>query len=179
MKKIINDPLLTAARFGIVIMQILLVIGMIGLGIGMAASVVGALGYVPAGIEFSDVAELPRATLWQAALVMLLMLAATGLIYDFVIRLRQIIDTVGQGDPFVMANAERLTRMGWVSLVAQLTMMVAAAFAGWIKTHATTDVFEMQIDVSLFGFVLAVVLFILARVFRKGAEMRAELEGTV
>jgi Protein of unknown function (DUF2975) len=179
MKKIINDPLLTAARFGIVIMQILLVIGMIAVGIAMAVTAIGAMGYVPDNVEFTEVAALPHTTMWLAALTMLLMLVATGLIYDFVIRLRQIIDTVGQGDPFVVDNAVRLTRMGWLALAVQLTMLVAAALAGWVEAHASEDVFELNIDVSLFGFVLAVILFILARVFRKGAEMRAELEGTV
>jgi hypothetical protein len=33
--------------------------------------------------------------------------------------------------------------------------------------------------ISFGGFLLALVLFILARVFRKGTEMREELEGTV
>jgi hypothetical protein len=179
MKQIINDPLLTAARFGIVMMQIVMVIGMIAVGIAMAATAIGAMGFVPDGVEFAEVAALPKSTMWVAALAMGLMLAAGGLIYSFLISLRQIIDTVGQGDPFVMGNAERLTRMGWRALTIQLTMLVAAVLAGWVDAHATEDVFELHIDVSLFGFVLAVILFILARVFRKGAEMRAELEGTV
>jgi hypothetical protein len=38
---------------------------------------------------------------------------------------------------------------------------------------------DVDFGLSFGGVLLALVLFILARVFRKGAEMRAELEGTV
>ncbi|KTR85316.1 hypothetical protein NS277_00115 [Novosphingobium barchaimii] len=98
--------------------------------------------------------------------------------------LKRIVDTVGAGDPFVPINATRLTQMAWLTLGVQL----ASALIGGIATlldrvagDAPHIRGEIQVDsgVSGNGLLLMLILFILARVFRKGAEMRAELEGTV
>ena len=112
--------------------------------------------------------------------VMMLAIILLLMAFWFLRQLRQIIATVGQGDPFVPENAERLTLMGWIALAAQLLAIPAAAAALYIA-----KVFEEQgettIDAGfdLTGIILVVVLFILARVFRHGAAMREDLEGTV
>lgn len=179
MKTIINDPLLTVARIATWVVQIAFIIGQIGLGIGIAGAVIAALGYLPQDAVVEGIEHLRPDVMWPAALAMLLIMAALGLAIQFVIRLRQIIDTVGQGDPFVAENGERLTRMAWQALIGQLLAMMAGMIGGWIQVHGGEGTFDLDVDVSLTGFFIAVLLFILARVFRKGAEMRAELEGTV
>jgi hypothetical protein len=179
MTKILNDPLLTAARLGTILAQIFLIIGQVALGIAVAATIAGALGYVPDSVAVSGINDLGAPILWAAAVAMALILAAMGLATQFVVRLRQIIDTVGQGDPFVADNAWRLTRMAWLALIGQLLAIAAGLIGGWIQAHGGEGKFDLEFNVSLAGVFLALVLFILARVFRKGAEMRAELEGTV
>ena len=91
--------------------------------------------------------------------------------------LRRIVDTVRQGDPFIPVNAVRLRAMAWLSIVIQLAALFAGALTMWLD-EVTKDV-EANFDVSIGGILLPLVLFILARVFRRGAEMREDLEGTV
>lgn len=91
--------------------------------------------------------------------------------------LRAIVDTVSTGDPFVPENARRLTAMAWLSIA----LMVVAIVGGWLTVmlEARTEELQANFDVSVGGLLLPFVLFILARVFRTGTDMRAELEGTV
>ena len=107
-----------------------------------------------------------------------LLIAITAMLgYFFVRDLRRIIDSVADGDPFIPDNALRLSQMGWLAVAVQLIAIPAGALAGWIswKSH----LHYVDIGFSLGGMLLALILFILARIFRKGAEMRDELEGTV
>ena len=75
---------------------------------------------------------------------------------------------------------------------AELFVLLSGFLVGlvWIKVEAESGLRTAQwrfvrragqvwLALVLGGILLALVLFILARVFRKGAEMRAELEGTV
>ena len=113
------------------------------------------------------------------AVLAVLVLAAgiVALSFLFLRHLRRIVDTVRQGDPFIPENAVRLRTMGWLSIALQVIMLFAGALTLWLE-EATRDL-EANFDVSIGGVLLPLVLFILARVFRRGAEMREELEGTV
>jgi hypothetical protein len=87
-------------------------------------------------------------------------------------RLRDIVETVRAGDPFVSANAGRLTTIAWSLLGIQLLDL---AFG--ITSYAAEPIFGWTF--SLTGWLAVVLLFILARVFAHGTEMREELAGTV
>ncbi|MXO70308.1 DUF2975 domain-containing protein [Alteraurantiacibacter buctensis] len=179
MKTALNDPLLTVARVATWVVQVMLLIAQVALGVAIAAVVIAALGYLPDNATVSGIDHLQPAALWAAALAMALVLAALGMATQFVVRLRQIIDTVGEGDPFVADNARRLTRMAWLIVIGQVLTIIAGAIGTWIEATDGAAEFDLEFSISLSGFILALILFILARVFRKGAEMRAELEGTV
>lgn len=179
MRKMINDPLLTVARVGTYVVQVTFVIGQIALGLAVAGTVIAALGFLPREGMMEGIEHLTPAVMWPAALAMALVLVALALATRFVVRLRQIIDTVGKGDPFVAENGERLTQMAWLALIGQILGMFAAAVGGWIQAHGGHGRFELHADSSFTGFFVAVLLFILARVFREGARMRSDLEGTV
>ena len=104
-----------------------------------------------------------------------------GMAIYFFHLLLKITDSVRQGDPFIPENAVRLTRMGWTAVAGHLWAIIVAIPAGWlakIAADAGEDVWA-DIDFGGGGLILILVLFILARVFRKGTEMREELEGTV
>ena len=128
--------------------------------------------------EFAKTASQPGGEVVGAILVVLvLVVALAALSFLFVRHLRRIVDTVRQGDPFIPQNAARLRSMAWLSIVMQAVALAAGALTIWLE-EATKD-FEANFDISIGGILLPLVLFILARVFRRGAEMREELEGTV
>jgi hypothetical protein len=99
------------------------------------------------------------------------------LAFRWLMRLRRIIDSVEQGHAFAPVNAERLYEMGWLTVGIELVAIPAGAAAHYVTTHF--DKSHVEIGFSLGGILMALVLFILARVFREGAAMREELEGTV
>jgi len=135
-------------------------------------------GISPEGLVKVPPEKVPGVT--GAVLIVLLSgLASLSLAYDFVTRLAQIIDTVGKGDPFTGENARRLTRMAWLALIIELIGIPAMLLSQWLKQQLPEHAFGLNAEFSLTGFGLAVVLFVLARVFRQGAAMREDLEGTV
>lgn len=123
--------------------------------------------------------------LWACSAI----LAFAALILLIVFRLfqllKRIVDTVGFGDPFVPENARRLTQMAWLTLAMQLVTLPIGALAVWVDTELSksgkghTDIDDLGFGMSGNGLLLMLILFILARVFRQGAAMRDELEGTV
>ena len=173
-----RDALLIAAKGGTILVRIGLVIGMIGLGVAMAVSVVDnsiIAEHVKLQIEPASIGDITGGVV----LSLFLALISLGLTYDFVTRLAQVIDTVGRGDPFTLENAARLRRMGWLAIIVQVGSLPLAMLATWLESNVEKGSFQLDSDISLTGIGLAIVLFILARVFTRGAEMREELEGTV
>ena len=118
----------------------------------------------------------PRA-IWLFRGLLVIGLVAIATAVRFFRELLAIIDTVGQGDPFVPDNADRLERMGWISLILVAIGLVMTALAVTLKGMAPEV--EVSVEISPGILVLTLVLFVLARVFRHGTEMRRDLEGTV
>lgn len=172
-----NDGLLKTARILTTIFMTLTAIGAIALIVAMPIVM----------LSQSHVAEamLPTATsslggILGALMILLLCGAAImALVFTFLRLLRQLINSVGESDPFIRDNAQRLNRMGWIAIAVELTKIPAGAMALFLASQMETDKLQFGIEFSLTGFLLALVLFILARVFRHGATMREDLEGTV
>lgn len=177
-----KDPLLTIAKVGLVITEILVVFSMVMIAIGAGAVLTVQRGGILADLA---AANAPGETYPAMIAILLLVAGLLFLVLCFVIQLKRIADTVGQGDPFQPANADRLRRMAWFSLGIQGIELVlgwlVARYGEYAQAVGSDDV-TIGIDgggASLTGLALAVVLFILARVFRHGAAMRDDLEGTV
>ena len=179
--KLVKDPLLSFANA-----LLLLFIGAMGF-----FAVPFALGG-PAALIFKEriVVEFTKNGVADGAqifptvgfgLVALAALLALG-IY-FLVLLRRIVNSVGEGDPFAPVNARRLSRMGWTALAGQLLSLPVGGAVVWTAKILADEPEKVQLDddfgFSGSGILLVLILFILARVFRKGAEMREELEGTV
>jgi uncharacterized membrane protein len=114
------------------------------------------------------------------ALLLLLLAAMMGLAFLFLRHLRWMIDTVRDGDPFVPENARHLRHMAWLVLGIQLLAVPMTGLAIWFDAAPfKPNVHHGSDGISIGALVLALVLFVLARVFRVGSEMRDELEGTV
>lgn len=173
-----KDPLLVIARTVVVIFQVLMVVAGAALTIALPAIFIFR-GAIEAEILIEGV-QLPASFPSEPiAGVLVLALATVVLFWFFLRHMRRIIDTVGEGDPFVPANAERLTAMAWITLAIQLVALPMTALVIAVQRAFQETNPSMDTDVDLSGIVLVLVLFILARVFRHGAAMREDLEGAV
>ncbi len=176
-----NDLLLMAGKVLTVIMQIFMAIGAAALLIATIA-ILFAQDMINAEIasEFGDaVGTFP---LFPALGVFILAFACIALIYLFCGRLRAIISTVGDGDPFAPVNADRLNVMAWMLLVVQVLAIplsgLGLLLAKWAEPMDNADI-TIDAGLDLTGILMVIILFILARVFKHGAAMREDLEGTV
>ncbi|MBA3729659.1 MAG: DUF2975 domain-containing protein [Sphingomonas sp.] len=121
-----------------------------------------------------DAAAIP----WIAvSLALVSAMAALG--FFFFRHLRRIVDSVSDGDPFIPVNADRLKHMGWLALAIQALVIPATGLVIWFDALPQEPNVHYSDNNSLGGLVLAMLLFVLARVFRVGSAMREELEGTV
>jgi hypothetical protein len=113
--------------------------------------------------------------------IALLIAVSLAALFSFFGKMRAIIRSVGEGDPFNPENARRLNAMAWLLLVHE----VVAVLVGGLRVYLANLVDEQggnKIDFNLYdldGILMIITLFILARVFRHGAAMRDDLEGTV
>ena len=171
-----SDWLLIIGRWGCIALRALLWL--------VALVVILAVPYM----IFADPAELAELQLEIAgagvstdaklvvALVGILALTIIVLIERFLEQLQRIIESVGAGEPFAPINADRLTRMGWLLLASQAVALLGMTVSA---IHALSEDADFSGDLSVEGLFIVVLLFILARVFRHGAAMREDLEGTV
>jgi small-conductance mechanosensitive channel len=173
-----SDPLLASAKVLIVLSQIVIVFAMVMLGIGIGALV--TVGYAELANKVAETGA-PAYTFWLIVLAMLTGMAILALAFKFLRELTGIIDSVDQGDPFHPLNARRLSRMGWISVIGHLLILPVMGLAVWAAPFMEEAGNDSHISGGIdFGMILlTLILFILARVFKRGAEMREELEGTV
>lgn len=88
-------------------------------------------------------------------------------------RLLAIVDTVRVGDPFVLENAQRLDAIAWRVLALEGLRILVAGIAAIVWEPGRIDAFSFAPWLSV------MLLFVLAGVFARGAQMRADLEGTI
>ena len=171
-----RDPLLGTVRVLLSFMM------MIAIGLTVAVLVSAPLLFLWRDAVLAELSRragtsLPAELAYAISGAQLLIAAAALLGFLFIRQLRRIIDTVADGDPFIPENARRLNQMARLTLAVQLIAIPAGVLAGWVAHVGKTQ--HIDVGLSLGGVLLALILFVLARVFRKGAEMRDELEGTV
>lgn len=113
---------------------------------------------------------------WTLRLLVIAGLVGVLVLRFFLDALADLLGTVRAGDPFVAANADRLEQMGWALLGVQGLQLLAGVFTAWF-VHLGV---EAPPWTPSFGGWLGVLLaFVLARVFRRGTEMRDDLAMTV
>jgi hypothetical protein len=175
-----KDWLLKAANVILILAEITFVFALIAVVIGTIALLTFARGKVLADLA---AAGAPNGTYLAVVVVLVLVWVMLSLSMLFVRQLRAIVGTVDEGDPFQPENAARLARMGWYALGTQLCEFVGQPLVSAYGKYATGFTHGISTSggqhVSLAPLGLAVTLFILARVFRQGAAMREDLEGTV
>jgi hypothetical protein len=124
------------------------------------------LGYDPATMH----AYLPMGL----RTLQLLGLVLVGLVHLILRRLLAIVDSVRDGDPFVVANALRLQTIAWCLLGIELLRLAVTGIGTAVSIKALGSN-----GFSLGPWLAILLLFVLAGVFMRGARMRADLEGTV
>lgn len=171
-----RDWLLITAREVIRILTIIFVIAAAALLIAFVA----ILFAWPSMIDNVDAARTPEqlASIRQGLLLVLPLAALMiGIAVLFFRRLAAIIGSVGTGDPLTLENADRLRQMAWLTIAVQAIAPITRYLGDGLNEFAGEATRDFSLDVG--ALVLALMLFILARVFAQGAAMRAELEGTV
>lgn len=118
----------------------------------------------------------PR-TMLGARLVMLLGVASTPAVNIVLSRLLAIVETVREGDPFVIANASRLNVIAWAVVALEVARVLVATVS--YSLLATSGRIHLDVNISVTPWLAVLLLFVLARVFEQGARMRDELEATI
>ena len=173
-----KDPLLTLARG--LLWVLFAVLGLVALLFAICLPLTLAMPET----MFSALLEQPVTSLPAGAVAMLAGIVGLGFatLLAALYFLKQLFDIVGSvaaGDPFVPVNADRLTRMAWTVLGIQVLAVPLGIFQFRLKDILDLDDAILTVSFADNGLVLALVLFILARVFRHGTTLRDELEGTV
>lgn len=175
-KNLPQDWLLRAGLFGSLIVRAILWFAIVALIIGLGYIAIGD----PAGFADLD-ADLARdgidlggkaAMLITFSIVLVIMILFERLIAQVM----QIISSVGEGDPFIPANADRLDRIGWLLLGTQLLALIGMSISA---VEALAEEWNFGEQFSFEGLLSVLLVFILARIFRHGTAMRDDLEGTV
>lgn len=109
-------------------------------------------------------------------------IAALGLfaipLNDLILRrLLAMVGTVGDGDPFVASNAQRLRAIAWALLSIQLISMAIGGIGKVVSNPAHP--LHLDAGFSVSGWLAVLLTFVLARVFAEGTAMREDLAGTV
>ena len=110
-------------------------------------------------------------------LIMVIGIAGVPATYVVLSRLRAIVDTVRDGDPFVAPNAKRLQTIAWAYLGLELLHIAVGVVAA--SSSSAAQPLDLHWRFSFTPWVAVLLLFVLARVFDHGTRMRADLEGTV
>jgi len=113
--------------------------------------------------------------------IAIVIIANLAAMYLFFGKMRALIESAGKGDPFIPENAQRLNAMAWLLLGATVLAVLIGELRAYLANLAVGSG-ENAIEYSIYdlqSLLIVLILFILARVFRHGAAMRDDLEGTV
>ncbi|PTS78058.1 DUF2975 domain-containing protein [Sphingomonas sp. HMWF008] len=172
----VDDRVLRAARVGLRVFLAVNLAAMAGFVLAVLLSFVFA-----APLEARLIAKygpaLDATTVVQAMRVLMLTSFPAGAALHLIFsRLLAMVATVRDGDPFTAANAQRLQTIGWALLAVQVLDLLLGAFSLWF---AALHVDFATWSPSFGGWLATLMVFVLARVFRRGAEMRDDLALTV
>jgi Protein of unknown function (DUF2975) len=120
-------------------------------------------------------------TIKYVAASYILVLLSGGAVALYILRkLTEIVRTSVEEHPFLVLNAGRLREIGW-ALIALQAAISGSCIAAYIVSDMTIDRLLLNLfqSVQAIGLLAAILMFVLAQMFRHGATMRQELEGTI
>ncbi len=168
-----RDPLLAAARLVLALMMALTAFLAAAFALATPAVLIMSEDVMATLTNHGG----PPETIWAVVGVIALSGVTAALGFFFFRDLYRIVASVEEGNAFIPANAGRLQAMGWISVLIHLIGIPLAMTSTWLDQIFGRP--HSGFELSYFGLLLALVLFVLARVFREGARLREEVEGTV
>ena len=98
----------------------------------------------------------------------------------FILRaLHRVVVSARVGDPFIEANATELVHVAWLLLGVIVIDALLKPIIYLFATAAMRAKIHDTVHISLIGLFAALMIFVLAQIFRRGSEMRTELAGTI
>ena len=126
----------------------------------------------PSDITADDVARIAITALAGAVTVIALA--------QFILRaILRIVVSTSIGDPFIAKNATDIAQVAWLWLGVQAAEMLTKLAVYGVVPSTVRAKLGHPIAIPLTGLFAALLIFVLARIFRRGTQMRAELEATV
>lgn len=146
------------------------------MGIAILALLIASL--VAEGQVMRALGAKPSSVLYLGMrLIMVIGILSVPVVHIVLTRLLEIVETVRLGDPFVAENAERLEAIAWLVLGLELLHFAVGSIAASVSSAAHP--LDIGWNFSVTRWLVVLLLFVLARVFRQGARMREDLQGTV
>jgi hypothetical protein len=106
-------------------------------------------------------------------------IVALALIHFILRALRRVVASASAGDPFVEANAAELVHVAWLLLGVEVIAALIKPMVYLLAPDAVRAKVHDLVHISVTGLFAVLLIFVLAQVFRRGSEMRAELAGTI
>lgn len=166
-----HSSALSASR---VLLGILRVLNL-GMGVGLVLFFAATFVFEPQVFEFFSKKPPRIDPSWLVPILRLWIVLAMPLIASVHIllsRLLDVVETVRSGDPFVPENAVRLKTIAWCVLANQLLELTFGILAAALNAAGS----NIDWKFSLTGWLAVALLFVLARVFEEGTQMREDLE---
>ncbi len=134
----------------------------------------------PEHATFNPLTDITADALAKIALTAVAGAATVVLLALFILRaILRIVVSTSIGDPFIAKNATDIARIAWLwlgVLVAEMLTKLAVYGAAPAVVRAKMG---DPVAIPLTGLFAALLIFVLARIFRRGTQMRTELEATV
>ena len=106
-------------------------------------------------------------------------IAALALIQLILRALRRVVASASVGDPFIEANAVDLVRVAWLLLSVNVIDALLKPMVYLLAPDAVRAKIHDTVHISITGLFAVLLIFVLAQIFRRGSDMRAELAGTI
>jgi hypothetical protein len=120
--------------------------------------------------------ESPAALLSYVQIAFIATIPVIWLAHLIFTRLIAMIDSIPGGDVFSLTNADRLRTVAWALLGTQVIDLGVGLFSQYLSE---TSGEYLGWSFGMTGWIAVLLLFVLSGIFREGAAMREELEGTV
>src|SRR5262249_17290005 len=106
-------------------------------------------------------------------------IAALALVQFILRALRRVVASASVGDPFIEANAVELVRVAWLLLGVNVIDALLKPMVYLLAPAVVRAKMHDTVHVSITGLFAVLLIFVLAQIFRRGSDMRAELAGTI
>ena len=165
-------------RAGIIVTMLL--IGLFVLGVAATIFGLGA-----SRLPLDKIARATGVTMTADEIARMALAAYTGgiaalALIQFILRaLRRVVASTSVGDPFIGANAADLVRVAWLLLGVDVIDALIKPTVYLLAPAAVREKIHDTVHISITGLFAVLLIFVLAQVFRRGSDMRAELAGTI